>query len=180
MKQIIYGPTGFGKTHLILHGLKHKKRVILISSNGVAKEMEHVGLSPLPEEDIFTLSSHEGTWKLNHKTEIGFDITGFTEEQIYALEQLFTALEKSKITKNADYTIVFLNMYCLIGNRQLVKRMEKWSADVIIDHTCTEREADIEIEMGGFRKSGKWAELFVKKILLMAPIFRSMTKSMLW
>lgn len=164
MKQIIYGPTGFGKTHLILHSLKHKRGVILISSNGVAEEMKNVGLSPLPEEDIFKLSPIEGKWKLNHKTEIGFDIIGLAEEQTYALEQLFTSLEKAKITKNTDYTIVIINMYCLIGNRQLIKRIEKWSADVIIDLTCVEREvdkADIEIEMGCFRKSGKWAELFL-------------------
>lgn len=46
MKQVFYGPTGYGKSHLILHGLLSKQNLIIITTNtSIQREFEYVGLN---------------------------------------------------------------------------------------------------------------------------------------
>ena len=49
MKQIFYGPTGYGKSHMILHGLLKKKNLVIITANmSVKSELEYVGINDFP------------------------------------------------------------------------------------------------------------------------------------
>lgn len=53
MKQVFYGPTGYGKSHLILHGLLSKQNLIIITTNtSVQREFEYVGLSDIVVKTI--------------------------------------------------------------------------------------------------------------------------------
>lgn len=44
MKQLIYGPSGYGKSHMVLHSLPEKK-VVYITTNGIRQEFNCVGLN---------------------------------------------------------------------------------------------------------------------------------------
>lgn len=44
MKQVFYGPTGYGKSHLILHGLLYKQNLIIITTNEIVDTEKYCGI----------------------------------------------------------------------------------------------------------------------------------------
>ena len=64
MKQIFYGPTGCGKSHIILHNIQHfNKRAIIFTANGSGtREFSYVGIKDIPTTLIPIKEIKENTY----------------------------------------------------------------------------------------------------------------------
>ena len=177
MKQIFYGPSGCGKSHTILHGIQNlNKRIIILTMNGNGQqEFSHVGINDIQITPIPVKKTDNDTW---HVTYDGIPIEAAVkgiycfEQDVYTLpmnnldehskylEVLTEWLEKNRIADDPDNIIIFLNVIPLWNCKEInkiAKRISKWMADVILEHTVSETDADYELSV--IRQSGKWFEI---------------------
>ncbi len=168
MKQIFYGPTGYGKSHLILRNIHNlNKKIFIITTNGTGeKEFSYVKLYPpitnipvkLTKPLTFDIQyppalvqmARTGIYCFDYGTEPPCNPAG-------AIEATMTWMEKDGITEDPDNLILFISIYHQLKDIEVIRRIEKWMADVIIEHTVSER--DIDFELRAVRKSGKWFEV---------------------
>ena len=174
MKQIFYGPAGYGKSHLILHGLIQKGNLVIITTNGIQLELDTVGLQDV---DIKTIpvsvekgseksSSHisievKGVYEKSRDNIIGFDLLTIpTEYEGMAMDEILDWLEKTGISNSHNHTIVFINIPKEIKIPSFIDRIEKWNSDVVIDQMINERlPMCIDHYLHTIRMSGKWFEI---------------------
>lgn len=179
MKQVFYGPTGYGKSHLILHGLLSKQNLIIITTNtSVQREFEYVGLSdivvktiPISVGDISKSDlpniniDIEEAYELQRNNILGFNVgkvPNIYEEAV--IDKIMEWIETTGVSNSSHYTIVFLNIYKEINNPSFVKRIENWNTDIVIEHTADKFSIEQGRELESIRKSGQWFEIpiFVK------------------
>lgn len=179
MKQVFYGPTGYGKSHLILHGLLSKQNLIIITTNtSVKQEFEHVGLNdvvvktiPISVEDVsrsgllnINIDIKEA-YELQRNNILGFDVgkVPYIYEEA-AIDKIMEWIETIGVSNSSHYTIVFINIYKEINDLSFVKRIENWNADIVIEHTADKFSIEQGGELESIRKSGQWFEIpiFVK------------------
>lgn len=174
MKQIFYGPTGYGKSHIILHGLLSKRDLIIITTNGsVAQEFECVGLSDIPIKTIpvsvgdtsesslpdFSIDAEDvGKSLRNNILGINVGQVPAAYEEV-AINKTMDWLETTGFSNRFDVTIVFINIYKEINNPSFVRRIESWNADIVIEHTSDKFSIEQGGELESIRKSGKWTEI---------------------
>ena len=169
MKQIFYGPTGYGKSHLILHNVQNlNKKVFIITTNGSGeKEFSAVNVYSIPITNIPVVLTGPLTFDIQYPSELAqmartgaycFDYgTEPPCNPAGAIEATMTWMEKNGIAEDPDNLILFINIYHQLKDIEIIRRMEKWMADVIIEHTVSER--NIDFELCAVRKSGKWFEV---------------------
>ena len=179
MKQVFYGPTGYGKSHLILHGLLSKQNLIIITTNtSVQREFEYVGLSdvvvktiPISVGDISKSDlpniniDIEEACELQRNNILGFNVgkvPNIHEEAV--IDKIMEWIETTGVSNSSHYTIVFINIYKEINNPSFVKRIENWNTDIVIEHTADKFSIEQGRELESIRKSGQWFEIpiFVK------------------
>jgi len=169
MKQIFYGPTGCGKSHIILHNLPKRKKVVIITTNGLTMEFRTVGLyTPIIEIPIFAKITEDGSgthfsvdnsFVLNTEfhSMIGFDLYRIPcLNRSFAMQAVIKWLEAAGVANDPEYTIVFINIYEHINNPEFVQVIEKWSADIIVEHTCDKRSVEFYTELEYITMSPEW------------------------
>lgn len=169
MKQIFYGPTGYGKSHLILHNIQNlNKKIFIITTNGTGeKEFSTVNVYSIPITNIPVKLTKPLTFdiqyppKLAQMAQTGVYCFDYGTEPpcnpAGAIEASVTWMEENGITEDPDNLILFINIYHQLKDIEMIRRIEKWMADVIIEHTVSER--DIDFELCAVRRSGKWFEV---------------------
>lgn len=174
MKQIFYGPAGYGKSHLILHNLTKKGKLVIITTNIIKEELDIVGLKNVKFKTIPIFVEEHSREKLspisiNDKSnyeEAACDIIGFelfklpNEYKLVGLYEILEWLENTGISDDHNYTIVFMDTPGAITIPSFVKRIEEWNADIVIDQMINERPAmNIDHYLHTIRMSGKWFEI---------------------
>lgn len=171
MKQIFYGHSGYGKSHLILHGIISKKKVVVISACGAKNEFNYVGLSDVPLTSIpLSLRDTAGNTSpeiliqapddlnIQESGILGFDVNAIP--QIYeeaTIHKITEWLENMGISDDHEYTIVFIDIAKEIHDPVFVKRITKWNADIVVEHICYQSDAPQDLEI--IRKTGEWFEV---------------------
>lgn len=174
MKQIFYGPTGDGKSHLILHGLANSKKLVVVTTNfSVEQEFSFVGLNDIEINTIPFIIKDSGPGyypsiiidadeaELQKDCIIGFRLGIFETSRIrnMVFYKVIEWLQETGISENPDYTIVFIALGTEITNPLFITEIEKWKADIIIEHTIDEFSIEHSDELKEIQKSGTWFEI---------------------
>lgn len=174
MKQIFYGPTGYGKSHLILHGLASKKNLIIINAaTSVQREFEHVGLNNIPVTTIpISVEEVSGNklpnisidvkniCELKENCILGFDV-GNVCHPLYekpVIYKIVEWLETMGAASSYNHTIVFMNIF-EIQDFSFLKKIENWNADIVIEYTIGTYAIKQGEELIAIKKSGQWFEI---------------------
>lgn len=173
MKQVIYGPSGYGKTHLILRGLKNFKNLIIISNNScIESEFKRVGLNNISintipfiiedtEHKISLIKIDTNKSGIQNDNIIGFNLSTFESSigRIMALDSVIEWIESTGISENPEYTVIFLNTRDETTNPIFITDIEKWSANIIVEYTIDEFSIKHSNELEQFQISEKWIKV---------------------
>ena len=169
MKRVFYGPTASGKSYLILRGLRDKDKVVVVTTNGVREEFEHVGLEDVPVKEMpitMELPPEGGELKVNIGNAEEFDAVSFGKigfslkavpqlHQVKAVAVVVDWLEKLGIADDSASTIVLIGLYWEMNDLDFVKRIENWKADVIVEHQGDKRDME-QGTMGYISTESNW------------------------